>query len=524
MTTYDIAIIGAGINGAGIAYESALQGLKTVLIEKDDISYGTSSRSSRMIHGGLRYLELFEFGLVREALRERELLLRKVPHLIKPLRFIIPIFEGDKRFKLKLGMVLYDLLSYDKSMPSHKSLTRGETIKLEPSLKNSNIKSGFTYYDAVIDFPERLVLENILSAQTLGAKLYIHTEVVNLITQNNRVTGLICKERLEDKTFELNTRFVVNATGPWLDEFLLKTKLDTRKQLRITKGIHLVTPKFTNNALVLRAKSDRRYFFIIPWRDFSLIGTTDTDYDESPDKVRATNDDVKYLVTEVHNNLPAINIEKICYTYAGLRALPRIEGISESNITRKYVLLEHDKTSNLKGLISIIGGKITTYRSLSELVVKKVMTYLGKKWNIQKSSRYSLFNSVLTEPEAGFKKQLITNFSIDYSLADHLYSHYGKNSVKVLEYIHKENELKNRICEHTRDIYAQIIYAIEHESAKTLTDIIARRITIGSDVCLGLHCAEDIARVVSRYANWSEDRIKKEIHEYEEFCHLKEIQ
>ena len=360
---YDVVIIGAGINGAGIARDAAMRGLKVLLIEKGEIGAGTTSASTRLIHGGLRYLEHFEFGLVYESLRERETLLRIASGLVKPLAMVIPIYKQSRRGRMTIwaGMVLYDLLSWRKSLPRHRMLSRAETLEKCPGLNAEGLVGSALYYDAQVEFPERLVLANVQSAREFGAEVLTHTRVTGLTGSGVEFRGQLVEASV-----------VINATGPWIDQVLAPVK--SPKLIGGTKGSHIVVPVFPGapaNAIYLEARSDGRPIFIIPWNKLYLIGTTDVPFEGDPDQVRCEDWEIDYLLSETNLALPGAHLtrESILYTYSGVRPLPY------QSSTRRHFIREHPQLPNL---LSIVGGKLTTYRSLSEECVDLIFRKLKR--------------------------------------------------------------------------------------------------------------------------------------------------
>jgi glycerol-3-phosphate dehydrogenase len=288
---FDVIIIGAGINGAGIARDAAMRGLKVLLVDKSDPGSGTTSASTRLIHGGLRYLEHYEFGLVRESLRERETLLKIAPHLVRPLPITIPIYKHSRRGRatIRAGMIAYDLLSIGKSLPRHRMLSRRETLKQLPGLNPEGLLGSALYYDAQVEFPERLVLENVLAAREHGAEVLTYTRVTKLLTEGDSVSAVefVCED---GQTSCVRADVVVNATGPWVDRLLEQAPVQSPRLIGGTKGSHIVVPAFDGaptTAIYIEAQSDRRPFFIIPWNGNYLIGTTDVRFEDDPDEVRS---------------------------------------------------------------------------------------------------------------------------------------------------------------------------------------------------------------------------------------------
>jgi glycerol-3-phosphate dehydrogenase len=377
--SFDVIIIGAGINGAGIARDAAMRGLKVLVIEKGEVGSGTSSASTRLIHGGLRYLEHFEFGLVRESLRERETLLRIAPHLVRPLAITIPIYKQSKRGRLMIraGMIFYDLLSWGKALPRHRMLSRAETLERWPGLNPDGLLGSALYYDAQIEFPERLVMENVLSARKFGAEVLTYTRVTNFAVADGRVSGVEFVSEDGQKEFAEAT-VVINAAGPWIDLVLEPVK--SPKLIGGTKGSHLVVPPFLGapaNAIYVEAHSDGRPIFIIPWNEAYLIGTTDVRFEGDPDEVRCELWEIDYLLSETNLALPDAHLtrDSILYTYSGVRPLPATDDKDEQSITRRHFIREHPRLPNL---LSIVGGKLTTYRSLAEECVDLIFRKLGK--------------------------------------------------------------------------------------------------------------------------------------------------
>ena len=374
---FDVVIIGGGINGAGIARDAAMRGLKVLLIEKGDLGCGTTTASTRLIHGGLRYLEHFEFGLVHESLREREILLRIASHLVKALPITIPIYKEGKRGRLTIraGMVLYDLLSWGKSLPNHRMLSRSESLERWPGLNPDGLVGSALYYDAQVEFPERLVAANVRSAKEFSAQVLTHTRVTSLAVEDGKVSGVGFNGEFVD------AGIVINAAGPWIDLVLERAPVESPKLIGGTKGSHLVVspfPSAPSNAIYLEARSDGRPIFIIPWNKLYLIGTTDVRFEGNPDDVRCEQWEVDYLLAESNLALPGAGLtrESILYTYSGVRPLPVTGENNEESITRKHFIREHPRLPNL---LSIVGGKLTTYRSLSEECVDLIFRKLGKR-------------------------------------------------------------------------------------------------------------------------------------------------
>jgi glycerol-3-phosphate dehydrogenase len=370
---YDVIVVGGGINGSGIARDAALRGLTVLLLDKTDIAAGTTSWSSRLIHGGLRYLEHGEVPLVYESLRERERLIHIAPHLVFPLAMTLPIYEHHKRgpFTIRAGMIAYDVLSYSKSLPRHQMFSRSGALAHEPGLNPDGLKAAARYYDAQIVFPERLAVENVLDAVAHGAVVRNRARVNDLVLESGVVRGV---RFVDEATGDVDTargRAVVNVAGPWVDEVLTSAgiSIPDRPLLGVTKGTHIVVESFPgapDDAIYIEARSDGRPYFIIPWNGLYLIGTTDERYDDDLDMIVPSEREITYLLNETNLAIPDARLDRECvrYAYAGLRPLPFQSNGAESAITRRQII--HNHAPRARGLLSVFGGKLTTYRNLAE--------------------------------------------------------------------------------------------------------------------------------------------------------------
>jgi glycerol-3-phosphate dehydrogenase len=507
-------IVGGGIIGLGAARDAALRGLRVALVEKEDYGWGTSNRATRLAHGGLRYLEQYDFGLVREDLRERERLLRNAPHLVHPLPFLMPFYRASQfhRLKLRAGMVLYDLLSFDKSLPNHRHLNGRETRALEPGLRKGGLQGSFLYYDGQITFTERLNVENAIAAQEAGATLHNHTRAVGLIREGSAVRGVIAEDTLTGARLELRARLVLNAAGPWLDEIgALSGRRGTLS--RRTKGVHLVMPRVGEHAVVLFARSDGRLFFVVPWNGYSLVGTTDTDYTGDLDRITADEEDVRYLLSEVRHFYPHAPWDPIHFTWAGVRSLMHIEGIPESDVTRKHLLYDHQRRDGILGLLSIIGGKLTAYRWVAEDAVDAACRILGIK---AKSITATLplpggMISNLDRYVAANSEGQARRLGIDRALIEHLIHAYGSRYAHVLAIAEHDRSLLAPVSPHHPDIMAQAVYAVQREGARTLSDVLLRRLTVGMSATRGREGAEHVAALVGQLLEWDQERTRAEI-------------
>src|SRR5712691_5067639 len=367
--------------GAGVARDLALRGVSVALVEKGDFASATTSQSSKLIHGGLRYLEMFDFGLVRESLRERETLRRLAPHLVRPLPFLVPIYRESSRslIKVRIGLKLYDWLAPGRSRERSRVLPPVDALSLEPAIRARDLRGAGYYFDDLLVFPERLCLENVLSGCRLGARAFNYAQGAEIVRNpKGAITGVRVRDLLTGRVATLGARIVVNATGPWVDELRAAARVSERgpRILRRTKGIHCLLPKLTERA-IYHSTGDDRMIFIIPWREFSLVGTTDSDFDGDLDRLHATADEVDYLLGEVRHAVPdpRVAVSQVAYTYAGVRPLSFEEGQRASDVSRAHkVVSEHGGR-----FLSVTGTKLTCFRSLAAEAGDAAMRALDRR-------------------------------------------------------------------------------------------------------------------------------------------------
>ena len=377
----DAVVIGGGMAGAGVARDLALRGASVALFEKGDFASGTTSKSSKLIHGGLRYLELFDWRLVRESLREKKTLERLAPHLVRPLPFLVPIYPGSKRglITVRIGMWLYDLLTPGKVADRYRVMRPVEALSLEPTIRPEDLRGVGYYTDDLLLFPERLCLENVLSAIRHGARAHNYCEVEEIVRSGDGIEGVRVRDLLTAQVSTIRARVVINCAGPWVDRLRELAGLATERPrvVRTTKGIHCLLPRMTERAIYLSAHDDRMVF-VIPWRDFSLVGTTDTDFEGDPDRLWATRGEVTYLLETVAQALPdrRVALDNVAYTYAGVRPLSFEEGRSASKVSREHKVVAEGPGGRF---LSVTGTKLTCFRSLAEEIGDRVMQALGRR-------------------------------------------------------------------------------------------------------------------------------------------------
>ena len=526
---FDLIVVGAGINGVGIARDAAMRGLKVLLIDKGDIASGTTSWSTRLIHGGLRYLEYYELYLVHESLSEREKLLRIAPHLVKPLPFIIPVYEYSKRGTLlvRLGMVAYDLLSWSKSLDRHKMLSRDEVLERVPGLDSEGLLGAAMYYDGQVEYAERLAVENAVSAHENGAVVLTYAEVERLIVENGEVVGVEFTDLLDGGGHEARAPVTVNVAGPWVDEVLRKMDLAEERMIGGTKGSHIIVDSFpgapTNEALYAEAREDGRPYFIVPWNGRYLIGTTDIRYEGDLDLVVADDEEIDYLINETNTVIPSANLtrDKVLFTYSGVRPLPYQPEGAEGSVTRGHLIYDHaEHEPEIGGLVSIIGGKLTTYRNLAREAVDEVYEKLGRKAPRCRTDEVPLPGGATHDFEEFVADFKLTS-GLTEELATRLLKLYGTRAPEVLAEAHDDHSLKVPLSPEasveTGIIGAEVLYAFRRELAEKLGDALLRRSMVGMGPRVALDVDEAAARVAVQHLGWSRERADREVGEFRDY-------
>ena len=516
----DAVVIGGGMAGAGVARDLALRGASVALFEKGDFASGTSSKSSKLIHGGLRYLELMDFGLVRESLREKKTLERLAPHLVRPLPFIVPIYRGSRRglARVRIGMWLYDLLTPGKTTDRYRVMRPVEALSIEPGIRPDDLRGAGYYFDDLLLFPERLCLENILSAVRHGARAHNYCEVENVLRGDDGLDGVRVRDLLTGQVHTVNARVIVNCAGPWVDRLRgMAGVADERpRALRTTKGIHCLLPRMTDRAVYL-STDDERMIFVIPWRDFSLVGTTDTDFDGDPDRLWATRDEVTYLLGAVSRVLPdpRVSLENVSYTYAGVRPLSYESEASASKVSRQHQVISEGPGGRF---LSVTGTKLTCFRSLAQEVGDRVMRLLGRRAP-STTSRLMLDGA---DAEAGkIEARVWMDVSDEMSVTglerdtlETLIETYGRGYARVLELARKLPDGTERLCPQNPEIVAQLHHAVSDELAVSLQDVLLRRTGIGQSRCQGLDCAATVGARMAELCGWSPRRLDAELDAY----------
>jgi glycerol-3-phosphate dehydrogenase len=521
---FDVLVVGGGINGAGIARDAALRGLHTALVERGDFASGTSSRSSKLIHGGVRYLEQGHVRLVLESVRERERLQRLAPHLVRPQEFLFPVYRGGPLGLLKLaaGLWAYDLLAGFWNTRRHRMLGRRAVEAAEPTLRREGLCGAGQYWDCRTD-DGRLVLETVLSAAGAGAVVLSYAEVAGFVKEGGRLTGARVADRIGGGEVLARARVVVNAAGPWVDR-VVALDAPAPPRLRLTKGVHLVVPRARighRAAVVLHAVSDGRVMFVIPWGEHSVVGTTDTDHPGGPDVPPVAEPaDVAYLLDTVNHYFPAAQLgpDDVVSAFAGLRPLvaPRAGGgVDPSSVSR-----EEEIFTSASGLISIAGGKLTTYRLVAATVVDRVTQALrragdARRFRPSPTGEVPLPGGTAT-PDAAVAAALSRDgHGLTPAVIDHLADRYGSRLGEVLERLDHDRQLAEPIVPGLPDPRAEVVQAVEQEWALTLEDVLRRRTQVAlRDVAGGAQAAAAVAALMARPLGWDAEAMDAAVQAY----------
>ena len=518
--SFDAVVIGGGMAGAGVARDLALRGASVALFEKGDFASGTSSKSSKLIHGGLRYLELFDFKLVRESLREKKTLERLAPHLVQPLPFLVPVYRGSKRglITVRLGMWLYDLLTPGRERERFRVLRPVAALALEPSIRADDLRGAGYYFDDLLLLPERLCLENALSAVRHGARVHNYCEIEAVTRGAAGIDGVRVRDLLTGRVHTVRASVVVNCAGPWVDRLRELAGVDEagKRVLRTTKGIHCMLPRMTDRAVYL-STADDRMIFVIPWREFSMVGTTDTDFDGDPDRLSATREEVEYLLDAVRPALPdpRVAIDRVAYTWAGVRPLAFEEGASASRVSRDHKVVVEGPEGRF---LSITGTKLTCFRSLAEQVGDRVMSALGRR--VPSRTAALTLDGVDEEARAVEARAWMdvspemADTGLSQETLQSLVETYGRAYSRVLDLARKLPDGTARLCPSNPEIVAQLHHAVAEEMAISLQDVLFRRTAIGQSACLGLDCYEAVGGRMAALAGWSTRRLTAELEAY----------
>ena len=507
---FDVLIVGGGITGVAVARDAAKRGFRTALVEKDDFGSGTSSRSTRLIHGGFRYLEYGEFKLVFDACSERRVLRKIAPRLVRPLPFLYPLYRGQRPapWKLRAGMMAYDALSLFRNVQRHRWLHPPEVQRREPLVAGRGLLGVARYYDAQVD-DARLTLMTARAAHLHGAVIVNHAPVVGLMKAGGRIVGAHVVDKTSGRETEARASVVINATGIWTDRVRELDERDARPMIRPTKGIHLVIPRArlsSQHAVIFTVPCDGRHIFLIPWGDFALIGTTDTDYQGDLDNPATTLDDVEYLLEAVQRTFPGAQIkhDDVISTFADLRPLISAPG-SPSALSRGHEIVEHKS-----GLITITGGKLTIHRLMGEQLTDHVEKRLAEEFGVPARSECRT-----KEPLEGAQIERVQVSGVDEPVGKHLVETYGGDATWVLAYAEENHDLGERLVPELPYLMAEVLYAVQHEMALTLCDVLIRRTHVIYETRDGgLQRARAVAELMAPRLGWDEMEIERQVTDY----------
>jgi glycerol-3-phosphate dehydrogenase len=538
---YDLVVCGGGITGAGIARDAAHRGLRVALLEKSDFGSGTSSKSSKLVHGGLRYLERGEVKLVSESVNERALQMRRAPHLVRPIPFLFPVYKSARRglVEVSIGLWIYDALAMFKAK-LHKTYRGKQVRALEPALRHEGLAGAIEYYDCLTD-DARLVLENVLDARALGADVWSYTRVTSVVRdERGRVAAVRARDELTGHEKELATRSVVIAAGPWTDSVLGAVGEDFgRPLLAPTKGVHIVVDHARvpiERAITVTTK-DRRVMFAIPWRERTVIGTTDTFYEGTADDVAADLADVTYLCEAINGFFPDAKLgpDDVIATWAGLRPLIAPDQARRaSDVSREHEVFVRDS-----GVIVIAGGKLTTYRRMAKEAVDRTVEWLGDRSDAALEGRTikkcrtkhrPLPGARGMEPESikgvhALATRLASHVGSDGPIgarvAEHLAETYGMRASAILERISADAALGRRIDPDLPYLWAEIDHAVEVDLARTIEDVLVRRVPL----CLrsrdqGLGASVEVAARLAERLRWSPAEKERQLARYHGYVAL----
>ena len=529
---YDIIIIGGGITGASVAYEAATRGLKVALFDKGDFGEGTSAATSKLIHGGLRYLKNMEFGLVRESLTERRILENIAPNFVYPLPFMIPTYSNLKNNKIVLfiGMVLYDLLSLDKAwtwdrtkkLRFHKTISAKRTRNLEPYVSDHKLTGSSIYYDCQNINPERLTLGVLNSAMANGAKAANYAKVKSFVKDGNTVKGVKVVDLLNNKEHDITANLTINCTGPWTDIVLnsASTESGEKHHIRRSEGIHFIIKKMCFKHAVLSMTKEGRHIMLIPWRNHTLVGTTDKEYFGDPDDYKVTKQSIQDLLNEFNENsgIEKLKYEDIQFAYGGLRPLVDNQTEASYESSRKYEIFDNARNGS-EGLITVEGGKYTTSRKLASHLMKIVSKKLKRKLGKSITSKKYLVDSDIRNMES-FIRQLVLRYPMFCEATiNYVGRNYGLQCHAIFRLAMYDKPLSQVITE-DGEILAEVVYVMKKEMAYTLSDIFFRRTGIGTLGYPGDETFNIVVKTAKDYFKWDDKKTQEEIDKVMEIFNI----
>jgi glycerol-3-phosphate dehydrogenase len=506
-------VIGGGINGVAVARQCARAGKRTLLVEQNDFASGVTSRSTRIIHGGLRYLEHGELGLVRESLRERETLLRERSHLVHPMQFLLLLNENSQRSALNVraGLWLYQRLA---GKPSRAETTEMEMKRLERSLDAGRRWSFFNYEDAQCEFPERLVAEWLMEAVEAGGIVRNHTEALAVDVTHGRIRGVLLRDQLTGRDERVNTAWVINCSGPWADRVCQRSSIRMSKpMLGGVRGSHIILPRFTGspNAAVYSEAADGRPFFVLPWNDQILVGTTEVADNGDPSRTVPSVEEINYLVRSVAQLFPKakISAQSVKHAFAGIRPLPYSPDSKPSAVTRRHILHDHSD-DGAAHMISVIGGKLTTAASLARDCARKIGLSTAEPNTLTMPSGRAL-DPLLDETVL----EIARIGGVSEETARGMLEWHGKRASDIARMALVSAELRAPICPHSSHIVAEVVEAYRREFAVTLGDVLLRRVPVALGPCWSESCSREAALRVSAVLGWKDQAMGANLEAFE---------
>jgi len=512
---FEVLVIGGGINGVAIARECARRGRRTLLIEQNDFASGTTSRSTRIIHGGLRYLELGEISLVRESLHERENLLNESPHLVRPLEFLLALPKKPRSLlhsalAVRTGLWLYHHWAGGVRSKSDYAET------FERQLDSGQSWAVYSYEDAQCEFPERLVAEWLAEAMAAGALIGNHTEALEITRSAGRVTGARLRDRISAQEYSVSAKWIVNATGPWADSITSASRISTSRMVGGVRGSHLVLPKFSGAPLqpIYAEAPDGRQIFVIPWNSQILVGTTEVADLERPDNPQPSFEEVDYLLKSFLRLFPCSGIGQadIRYCFAGIRPLPYAPGKKYSAVTRRHILHDHHD-EGAAGLISVIGGKLTTAASLARDVGRKLGLGIPEPANLFAAPA---LEEDLESTVRQWAHLVARKAGIAEECAQGVAEWHGRHALAIAHRASLDERLREPICSHSCHLVAEAVESVTHECAMTLGDILLRRVPVALGACWSEACSREAATKIGAALGWDQARLHAELDRFEE--------
>jgi glycerol-3-phosphate dehydrogenase len=525
---HDLVVVGGGISGACIARDAARRGLRVALVEKADFCQATSAASSKLIHGGLRYLRNFELMLVRESLRERRYWEVIAPHLVAPLKMMLPVYRragSPSKLMLRMGLTLYDLLAFDrnrladeaKKIPPHSVLSRDQALAAEPGLPTDDLAAAIIYYDCQMYSPERLCLEHLIDATDHGAHVANYAEVTGFLAADNTVKGVQVRDALTGRSHDVRGHVTVNASGPWADRLLGRVPgIAAPPKIVRSQGIHIITRALSReHAVVIEHRGS--HFFLLPWRGHSLIGTTDTIFRDEPDAFTVRQSDIDDFVALINAGYPSARLTRddVRWFYGGLRPLVEAGDVEDDagtyGASRRSEVCDHAQTDGIGNLLSALGGKWTTSRHLAEQVLALVGKKLGRPLPPCTTHEVPLPGGA-TGPWTEFVAAARSEYpDLDHAVIAELTTNYGRGYPAVLAHAENDPSLRAAIAAGRPELFAQIVHAVEHEMAQRLDDVVFRRTGIGTLGDPGDDVLTTVASLMAPALGWDDARREQEI-------------